>query len=411
MKTLKDLYKIGTGPSSSHTMGPSKAATLFQAEFPTVDYYEIILYDSLAKTGRGHRTDRALRQVLAPSEVKIVYDTTTEGLAHPNTLDFHAVKHGEIIGNWRVYSVGGASIRIEGKEDVTLPEIYELNTFAEISEYCRNNNLRIWQYVEEVEGPSIWDYLSDIWFQMKASIQQGLSATGELPGGLHLQRKANYLYNQRHMDESMETRENRTVCAYAYAVSEQNADNGLIVTAPTCGAAGVVPAVLKYMQEKKGFSDRDILRALATGGIIGNLIKTNASISGAECGCQAEVGSACCMASAALAELFGMGINQIEYAAEVAMEHHLGLTCDPIKGLVQIPCIERNAVAAMRAINALSLANFLADTRKISFDMVIATMYQTGLDMLHHYKETSEGGLAKMYPVDLSDNSDEDYDS
>lgn len=411
MKTLKDLYKIGTGPSSSHTMGPSKAATLFQAEFPTVDYYEIILYDSLAKTGRGHRTDRALRQVLAPSEVKIVYDTTTEGLAHPNTLDFYAVKHGEIIGNWRVYSVGGASIRIEGKEDVTLPEIYELNTFADISEYCRNNNLRIWQYVEEVEGPSIWDYLSDIWFQMKASIQQGLSATGELPGGLHLQRKANYLYNQRHMDESMETRENRTVCAYAYAVSEQNADNGLIVTAPTCGAAGVVPAVLKYMQEKKGFSDRDILRALATGGIIGNLIKTNASISGAECGCQAEVGSACCMASAALAELFGMGINQIEYAAEVAMEHHLGLTCDPIKGLVQIPCIERNAVAAMRAINALSLANFLADTRKISFDMVIATMYQTGLDMLHHYKETSEGGLAKMYPVDLSDNSDEDYDS
>lgn len=408
MKTLKDLYKIGTGPSSSHTMGPSKAATLFQAEFPEVDYYEIVLYDSLAKTGRGHRTDRALRQVLAPSEVKIVYDTTTEGLAHPNTLDFHAVKHGEVIGRWRVYSVGGASIKIEGKEDVTLPEIYELNTFAEIAEYCRNNNLRIWQYVEEVEGPSIWDYLSDIWFQMKASIQQGLSATGELPGGLHLQRKANYLYNQRHMDESMETRENRTVCAYAYAVSEQNADNGIIVTAPTCGAAGVVPAVLKYMQEKKGFSDRDILRALATGGIIGNLIKTNASISGAECGCQAEVGSACCMASAALAELFVMGINQIEYAAEVAMEHHLGLTCDPIKGLVQIPCIERNAVAAMRAINALSLANFLADTRKISFDMVIATMYQTGKDMLHHYKETSEGGLAKMYPVELSDNSEEE---
>ena len=408
VKTLKDLYKIGAGPSSSHTMGPSKAATLFQAEYPDVDYYEIVLYDSLAKTGRGHRTDRALRQALAPNEVKIIFDTTTKGLPHPNTLDFRAMRQGEMLGSWRVYSVGGASIKIEGREDAQLPDIYPLNSFTEIAEYCRHNNLRIWQYVEEIEGPSIWDYLSDIWFQMKTSIHQGLSTQGELPGGLHIQRKAYYLLNQRHMDESAETRENRTVCAYAYAVSEQNADNGIIVTAPTCGAAGVVPAVLKYMQEKKGFSDKEILRALATGGIIGNLIKTNASISGAECGCQAEIGSACCMASAALAELFGMGLNQIEYAAEVAMEHHLGLTCDPIKGMVQIPCIERNAVAAMRAINALSLANFLADTRKISFDMVIATMYQTGIDMLHHYKETSEGGLAKMYQIDDNSNDEDE---
>lgn len=408
MKTLKDLYKIGAGPSSSHTMGPAKAATLFKTEFPDVDYYEIVLYDSLAKTGRGHRTDRALRQALAPFEVKIIFDTTTKGLPHPNTLDFRAMKQGEMIGSMRVYSVGGGSIKIEGQKDAELTDIYPLNSFTEIADYCRTNNLRIWQYVEEIEGPSIWNYLSDVWFQMKTSIHQGLSTQGELPGGLHIQRKAYYLLNQRHMDESAETRENRTVCAYAYAVSEQNADNGIIVTAPTCGAAGVVPAVLKYMQEKKGFSDTDIVHALATGGIIGNLIKTNASISGAECGCQAEIGSACSMASAALAELVGMGINQIEYAAEVAMEHHLGLTCDPIKGMVQIPCIERNAVAAMRAINALSLANFLADTRKISFDMVIATMYQTGKDMLHHYKETSEGGLAKMYPVDENDNDGED---
>ena len=232
---------------------------------------------------------------------------------------------------------------------------------------------------------------------MKQSVRDGLSVSGILPGGIGLEKKAKYLQNQRHMDESPQTYENRTVCAYAYAVSEQNADNGVVVTAPTCGSSGVLPAVLVYMQDKKGFSEKDILQALATGGLIGNLIKHNASISGAECGCQAEIGAACCMASAALGELFHMDLDQIEYAAEVAMEHHLGLTCDPIKGLVQIPCIERNAVAAMRAMNAVSLANFLASSRKISFDMVIATMYQTGLDMHNHYKETSEGGLATAY--------------
>ncbi len=398
MKTLKDLYKAGNGPSSSHTMGPSAAARKFLEEYPQADSYEVILYDSLAKTGKGHRTDRALILAFAPHPVNLIFDTTTKDLPHPNTLDFIAYNEMKEIGRWRVLSVGGGSIEILGKEKEELPDIYKLSTFTSIADYCRSHNIRIWQYVEEVEGPEIWDYLSDIWSKMKNSISEGLAATGILPGGIHLERKANYLFNQRHIDESPETKENRIVCSYAYAVSEQNADNGIIVTAPTCGACGVVPAVLKYMQEKKGFSDTEILHALATGGIIGNLIKTNASISGAECGCQAEIGSACCMAAGALAELFGMGLSQIEYAAEVAMEHHLGLTCDPIRGLVQIPCIERNAVAAMRAINALSLANFLADSRKISFDMVIHTMYETGRDMLSHYKETSEGGLAKAYP-------------
>jgi L-serine dehydratase len=399
LKTLKDLYKAGNGPSSSHTMGPSTAARQFQTEFNEADSFEVILYDSLAKTGKGHRTDRALIMAFAPHPLNLIFDPFTQGLPHPNTMDFIAYKEQNEIGRWRVLSVGGGSIEIIGKEKEKLHEIYNLNSYNEISNYCKKTNLRIWQYVEVIEGPGIWDYLEDIWLTMKTAIQEGLTATGILPGGIGLERKAKYLIKQRHMDESPETYENRTVCAYAYAVSEQNADNGIVVTAPTCGSCGVVPAVLAYMQEKRGFSDIQILHALATGGLIGNLIKHNASISGAECGCQAEIGSACCMASAALAELLGMDLDQIEYAAEVAMEHHLGLTCDPIQGMVQIPCIERNAVAAMRAINAVSLANFLASSRKITFDMVIATMYQTGLDMHNGYKETSEGGLAMAYRI------------
>ena len=276
-------------------------------------------------------------------------------------------------------------------------KIYPHSTFSEIKEYCRQEGIFLWQYVEQSEGSQIWDYLSQVWNQMKASIYKGLNTDGVLQGGLEVQRKAKYLISQRHMDESPETRENRKVCAYAYAVSEENAGGGVVVTAPTCGASGVLPAVLLFKQEQQGFSDMDVLHALATAGIIGNLIKTNASISGAQCGCQAEVGSACSMAAAALAELYHMDMDQIEYAAEVAMEHHLGLTCDPINGLVQIPCIERNAVAAMRAINALSLANFLTHTRKISFDLVVRTMYETGCDLFSKYRETGEGGLAKHY--------------
>lgn len=399
MKTLKDLYKAGNGPSSSHTMGPSAAARLFLAEFPEADSFEVILYESLAKTGKGHRTDRALIIAFSPHPVNIIFDVTTKGLPHPNTMDMIAYKQNVEIGRWRVLSIGGGAIEIEGREKEKLHEIYNLNSYNEIANYCQDNDLRIWQYVEMIEGPDIWEYLSEIWSVMKASIKAGLTTTGVLPGGIGLERKAKFLYQQRHMDETPETYENRTVCAYAYAVSEQNADNGVVVTAPTCGSCGVIPAVLAYMQQKKKFSDEQVLHALATGGLIGNLIKHNASISGAECGCQAEIGSACCMAAGALAEALGMDLDQIEYAAEVAMEHHLGLTCDPIKGMVQIPCIERNAVSAMRAINAVSLANFLAYSRKITLDMVISTMYQTGLDMHNGYKETSEGGLALAYRI------------
>lgn len=398
MKSIREIYKTGKGPSSSHTMGPEKAAKLFRSEHPEADAFVVTLYGSLSKTGKGHGTDRVIEETLAPVPTEILWNTDDSlPLPHPNTMTLSALREGRQTGFMRVLSVGGGDIRIEGRADIESPEVYVEHSFAEIARYCKDHNLRISDYVEQNEGPEIWDFLLDVWGTMQRAIQEGLTHSGILPGGLNVERKAQYLYNQRHIDERPETRENRIVCAYAFAVSEQNAGQGTVVTAPTCGACSTLPAVLKYMQEEKGFSDRDVLRALAVAGIVGNLVKTNASISGAECGCQAEIGTACSMASAALGELFGMGIDQIEYAAEVALEHHLGLTCDPIGGLVQIPCIERNAVAAMRAINAVRIANFLTATRKISFDMVVETMYQTGRDLNRIYRETAEGGLAKLY--------------
>ena len=399
MESLRELYRIGRGPSSSHTMGPSHAATLFRRAFPQAERFQAVLYGSLAKTGKGHLTDVAIQDAFAPLPTEILWERETpeESLPHPNTMELLAFQGEEQLGRWRVFSVGGGKIEIEGQPSVAPQDVYPLSTFQEIKEYCQREGKFLWQYVEENEGPEIWDYLRDVWKQMKATVYAGLNTEGVLHGGLGVQRKAKYLVRQRQMDESPETRENRKVCAYAFAVSEENAGGGVVVTAPTCGASGVLPAVLVFKQEQLGFSDRDMLHALAAAGIVGNIIKTNASISGAECGCQAEIGSACSMAAAGLAELYHMDLDQIEYAAEVAMEHHLGLTCDPIGGLVQIPCIERNAVAAMRAINALSLANFLTYTRKISFDMVVKTMYETGRDLFSKYRETSEGGLAKVY--------------
>ena len=397
MKSIKDIYKIGKGPSSSHTMGPAKAMSIFVSENPDADSYEVTLYGSLSDTGRGHGTDVAIRSVAGDKPTEIIFNSAMRALPHENTLDIRAIKDGECVAKMRVMSVGGGDIKIEGREEDALLNIYPEATFDEISAFCKHEGIRLSEFVELREGKEIYSFLYDVWEVMKSAIHRGLTTSGILPGGLEVERKAQYLYNQRHIDESPVTRENRIVCAYAYAVSEENADNGTIVTAPTCGACAVLPSVLKYMQEKHGFSDKDILRALAVAGLVGNLVKTNASISGAECGCQAEVGTACSMASAALGELFEMGIDQIEYAAEIAIEHHLGLTCDPICGLVQIPCIERNAVAAMRAINAMSLANFLSGSRKISLDLVIKTMYETGKDLSHLYRETAEGGLAKHY--------------
>lgn len=396
MESLKELYKIGRGPSSSHTMGPEKACKIFQKHNPEADRFEAILYGSLSKTGVGHGTDKVIKVTFEPTPCDVIFNNDEVELPHPNTMDLIAYKDDIEIKRIRVLSVGGGKVEIVGYKNVDPPKIYDLSTFSEIAEHCKKNHMRLWQYVEEVEGIEIRDYLLKIWNQMKLSIHIGLETEGVLPGGLNVKRKAKKLYSHQHIDESAQTKENRVVSAYAFAVSEQNADGEVIVTAPTCGSAGVMPSVLYYQQMKRGYTDLEIIRALETGGIIGNLIKTNASISGSECGCQAEIGTACAMASAALGELFGLETDKIEYAAEIAIEHHLGLTCDPICGLVQIPCIERNAVAAMRAINAVSLASFLSDTRKISVDEVIEVMRMTGKDIPGRYRETAEGGLATL---------------
>ena len=402
MQSLHEIYKTGRGPSSSHTMGPERALKIMKKRSPEADKFKVTLYGSLALTGKGHGTDSVLFETAKPANCEVLFDSLSPCPVHPNTMDIEAYKGEKLLDKARVYSVGGGTVKVEGEpsdkyEKYADDTIYPLNSFTEIAEYCASKNMRIWEYAVECEGKEILTFLAEVWERMKLTIHEGLTVSGVLPGELGTQRRAQLIYNQRHIDESAQTRENRLVSAYAFAVSEQNAAGGIIVTAPTCGSCGVLPSVLYYMQEMRKFSDEEITHALATAGIIGNIIKKNASISGAECGCQAEIGSACSMAAAGLAELFEMGLGQIEYAAEVAMEHHLGLTCDPIAGLVQIPCIERNAVAAMRAINALSLANFLADTRKISFDLVVETMYNTGKDLNNNYRETSAGGLAKYY--------------
>ena len=394
MHSLKELYRIGKGPSSSHTIGPEHACRLFLNENPDADRFVVRLYGSLAKTGEGHGTDKVIQSVLPNASVEFDEETNCP---HPNTMDLIAYMGGSKRAQMRVYSVGGGAIQIEGRKESEGANVYPHSTMADIRAYCEEKNMRLCEYVFACEGEELKSYLLEVWQTMQEAVKRGVSASGILPGGLGVERRAQVLYRGVVEDEGAEFRENRLVCSYAFAVSEENAAGGTIVTAPTCGACGVLPAVLSYSKERKGYTDEEIVNALATAGLIGNLIKTNASISGAECGCQAEIGSACCMATAALAELRGLNLGQIEYAAEVAMEHHLGLTCDPICGLVQIPCIERNAVAAMRAINAASLAYFLSDSRKISFDLVVKTMYETGKDLRHAYRETAEGGLAKLY--------------
>ena len=396
MKSIRSIYKIGKGPSSSHTMGPERAAKLFKERYPQADRFEVTLYGSLSKTGVGHGTDRVVREVLSPVHTDIIF--SSEFLSHPNTLDLRAYEKEKELGFLRVESIGGGDIRYAGQEAAAEEEIYVEHSFAEIADFCKWRYIdTLSEYVELNEGPEIWDFLMEVWQTMKNAISEGLAASGTLPGGLNVQKKAKFLYEKKPHEDVPALKEFQTIAAYAYAVAEQNADNGTVVTAPTCGACGVLPAVLKYAQDMRGFTDEQILRGLATAGIIGNLTKTNASISGAECGCQAEIGTACSMAAAALAELYGQTLDQVEYAAEVAMEHHLGLTCDPICGLVQIPCIERNAVAAVRAMNACNLSYFLTGSRNISYDMVCRAMKETGVNLDHRFRETSEGGLAKIY--------------
>jgi len=398
MKSIREIYKIGKGPSSSHTMGPERACKHMKQAYPQADRFQVILYGSLSKTGVGHGTDTVIRQTFAPLPVEVVFSKEELRDHHPNTMDLYAFQADQQLGYLRIESIGGGDIRVPGETLLDTPEVYPENSFAEIADFCKWRYIeRLSDYVELNEGEEIWDFLMEVWQVMKRSIDDGLAATGTLPGGLNVQRKAKFLMEQTPHEDIPSLKEFQYIAAYAYAVAEQNADNGTIVTAPTCGACGVVPAVLKYAQQTKGFTDQQILRGLAAAGIIGSLTKRNASISGAEAGCQAEIGTACSMAAAALAELYEQNLDQVEYAAEVAMEHHLGLTCDPICGLVQIPCIERNAVAAMRAMNACNLSYFLTGSRNISYDMVCRAMHETGINLSHRFRETSEGGLAKIY--------------
>ena len=398
MQSIRTLYKVGKGPSSSHTMGPERAAKLFREMTPEADRYEVILYGSLAKTGVGHGTDRVLVDTLAPYPTKIVFASVDPGnMKHPNTLDLIAYQDNKETQRIRVESIGGGDIVVEGEAQHADAEVYPENSFAEIARFCQWRHVSLPEYVELNEGPEIWSFLEHIWHVMRQSIEDGLAAEGILPGGLNVQRKAKYLYERTHLLDLPQVRELQLVCSYAFAVAEQNAGNGTIVTAPTCGSCGVLPAVLMYMQQKYDLPDRKIAEALGVAGLFGNLVRHNASISGAECGCQAEIGTAFSMAAAAMGELTGLTIEEQEYAAEIAMEHQLGLTCDPICGLVQIPCIERNAVAAKRAIDASNLSHMLVGTRTISFDMVVRTMYETGINMNRAFRETSEGGLARLY--------------
>lgn len=394
MKSIRTIYKYGCGPSSSHTVGPTIAAKVIKKYYPEADRFEAVLYGSLALTGRGHMTDRAIMSIL--DNCSIIFDYKKTDLPHPNTMVFRVFKNDELVAERTVLSVGGGEIKILD-DDYCEEEVYEFNHLSDIIHECENRNISLADYIYEKEKGDIKEELRNTWHRMEDCIQRGLNTVGLLPGDLMLERKANKLYNMVVKEESPTARENRLVSAYAYAVAEENAAGKMVVIAPTCGASGVLPAVLYYLRHDRGYSEEEIIDGLAVAGMIGNVIRTNASISGAECGCQAEIGSACSMTSAAKAQISNMNLKQIEYAAEVAMEHHLGLTCDPVHGYVQIPCIERNAVAAMRAINSVTLASFLFETRKISFDAVVETMYHTGKDLLDKYRETSNGGLAALY--------------
>lgn len=394
MESIKELYKIGTGPSSSHTMGPKKAAEQFAARCPDAEAYRVTLYGSLAATGKGHLTDVAILSVLQPqAPTEIIWKAEVVLPFHPNGMLFEATKSGKIIDSWTIFSVGGGALANETTASEQPQSVYPLTTITEIKDWCAREGKTYWEYVNDCEGPEIWEYLDTIWTTMCDTIQRGLNNDGVLPGGLKVARKAStYWVKSKSYTDSLSSR--AKIYAYALATSEENAAGGIVVTAPTCGSSGVMPAVLYHLQNSRNFLRIRILRALATAGLFGNIAKTNASISGAEVGCQGEVGVACAMAAAAACQLFGGTPSQIEYAAEMALEHHLGLTCDPVCGLVQVPCIERNAIAAARAFDSNAYATLSDGAHMVSFDRVVEVMNETGHALPSLYRETSEGGLA-----------------
>ncbi len=395
MESIKEIYKIGHGPSSSHTMGPAKAASIFAKRNPGIPKVRVHLYGSLAATGKGHMTDKAVIEALHPVPVEITWNPETVLPEHPNGMTFEALdRSGNVRDSWTTYSIGGGDISDNGKRDPSA-SIYRMSSMEDILKWCLNNGRTLWEYVEIHEKQDIWDYLAEVWKVMKDAVERGIETEGVLPGRINLPRKASSYYIKARSFKGTLSRRAFTF-AFALAVAEENAAGGKIVTAPTCGSCGVMPSVLYLLKTKYDFTDRKILQGLATAGLIGNLIKTNASISGAEVGCQGEVGSASSMAAAAAEQMFGGTPRQIEYAASIAMEHFLGLTCDPLFGLVQIPCIERNAFGAARALDSNMYALLSDGTHIISFDKVIQAMKQTGHDLPAIYRETAEGGLAVL---------------
>ena len=399
MESIRQIYRIGQGPSSSHTMGPRRASSIFLEKISgkRVTKFVITLYGSLAATGRGHLTDRAILEGLGDEVPTEIIWKPKEFLSfHPNGMLFEAFADGNLVESWQVFSIGGGTLANEEFNEQKVESVYELSTISDILAWCNKTGYTFWEYVEQCEGKEIWDYLAEVWEVMQDAVRRGLTTEGIMPGGLGLQRKAlNYNVRSRGMSGSMKSR--GLIYSYALAVAEENACGGQIVTAPTCGSCGVMPAVLYHLKSSHDVTDQRILRALATGGLFGNVVRTNASVSGAEVGCQGEVGVACAMAAAAASQLFGGTISQIEYAAEMGLEHHLGLTGDPVCGLVQIPCIERNAFAAARALDANSYSNFTDGRHRVSFDSVVEVKKRTGHDLPSLYKETSEGGLAANF--------------
>ena len=398
MKSLKELYRIGIGPSSSHTMGPRNAAEQFLAKHPDAKSFEVTLYGSLAATGKGHMTDTAIIDTLGPhAPLDLKWEPEIFLPFHPNGMLFKSKdENGKVTDEWTVFSVGGGALAEEGIENSASPDIYEMTKMSQILGWCERTGRSYWEYVQQCEESDIWDYLHEVWKTMSEAVERGLEQEGALPGPLNLRRKAaTYYIKANGYKDNLKSR--GLVFSYALAVSEENASGGKIVTAPTCGSCGVVPAVLYHLKKSRDFSEMRMLRALATAGLVGNIVKHNATISGAEGGCQAEVGVACSMAAAAASQLFGGSPAQIEYACEMGLEHHLGMTCDPVCGLVQIPCIERNAYAAARALDSNIYSAFTDGTHRVSFDKVVEVMKQTGHDLPSLYKETSTGGLAKDY--------------
>lgn len=394
MESIRELYRIGYGPSSSHTMAPRKAAEIFRARYPQAVSYQLTLFGSLAATGKGHLTDRAVQTAFAPAAVRIIWRPDQLLPLHPNGMQFEAIlADGSVSEPWQVYSLGGGAL---GEDATERPPVYGIRSFTELLAYCKTSGAAVWEYVEECEGHDIWPFLREIWRAMLSTMERGLNAEGVLPGGLGMPRKALAFY-RRAMMATPSSQRLGLISAYALAVNEENAAGGQVVTAPTCGSCGTLPAAFRYVQDTYHCAEDSVLRALATAGFIGNLVKHNASISGAEVGCQGEVGTACAMAAGGLTQLLGGTVRQVEYAAAMALEHHLGLTCDPVAGLVQIPCIERNAFAASRALSCAEYALYTDGTHRIPFDDVVTVLWETGNALPSLYRETANGGLATAY--------------